>query len=29
MRRLQTKALKELIKRYYETGRAVLVAYER
>jgi hypothetical protein len=29
MRRLQTGALKDLIKLYYETGRAVLVAYER
>src|SRR6185369_10203176 len=28
MRRLHTKALKDLIRQYYETGRAVLVAVE-
>lgn len=29
LRRLHTKALKDLIRQYYETGRAILLAYER
>jgi hypothetical protein len=29
MQRLHTKALKALIRQYYETGEAVLLAYEK